>query len=72
MDSKYIIKLWNGEYGNKARFIIERSKDGKQTEFVPHNLKDYAWVAGLTEQTAYKGWDSFEDEPVNDLADIDM
>lgn len=69
---KYIIKLWNGKYGKEARFIIERKADGKQTEFEPKNLKDMAWVDKLSASGDYKAWQSFEDEPVDDLALIEM
>lgn len=69
--SKYIIKVWNGKYGNNARFIIQEVASGKMTEFQPTRPKDLAWVGtDLTKQDEYKNWESFEDEPLDDLNNV--
>lgn len=66
------IKLWNKQYGNKAKFVIE-NKDGKFTEFSPANKKDVMWVStDLTKNPEYKSWDDWKDEPVENINDIEM
>lgn len=67
----YIMKLWNGKYGNACQFIVER--DGKYTLFSPARPKDITWVKeDLTQNADYKDWESFEDEPVEDLSMVIM
>lgn len=68
----YKLKLWNGRYGNPAKFIAE-DEEGRMTEFSPARPKDVAWVKqDLTKDPSYKEWQSFEDEPVDDLNAIVM
>ena len=68
---KYILKIWNGKYGNNARFIVFDKSTGKFAEFAPTRPKDIAWVKeDLTKMPEYKGWESFQDEPVEDLNNI--
>jgi hypothetical protein len=70
-NSKYIIKVWNGKYGNNARFIIQEVASGKMAEYQPTRPKDLAWVGDdLTQQAEYKDWESFEDEPIDDLNNV--
>ena len=69
--SKYLFCTWNGKYGNNARFIIQETATGKFAEFAPTRPKDVAWVnSDLTKEAEYKDWQSFEDEPFNDLNGI--
>ena len=69
--AKYIIKTWNGKYGNSARFIIQDTSSGKFAEFAPVRPKDIAWVGNdLTKVDEYKDWQSFEDEPLDTLDGI--
>lgn len=68
----YKLKLWNGKYGNAAKFIVEDNR-GKFAEFSPARPKDIAWVdTDLTKEADYKDWESFEDEPVDDLNKVIM
>ena len=69
----YSLMLWNGKYGNGAKFIARRNSDNKFTEFSPINPQDVAWVSDdLTKVDDYKGWESFEEEPVDNLEDVVM
>ena len=69
--ARYNITLWNGKYGNGARFIVKDNTTGKFTEFSPTRPKDVAWVASdLGTQDEYKGWQDFQNEPVDDLNSI--
>lgn len=68
----YTLKVWNGKYGNNAKFIVKDSK-GKFAEFSPARPNDVAWVdTDLTKEDEYKNWESFQDEKVNNLADVIM
>lgn len=69
--SKYVIKLWNGKYGNSAKFIVMDTTSKKYSEYAPTRPGDVAWVIGdITGEPEYKSWESFEDEPVDDLSSI--
>lgn len=69
----YAIKRWNGKYGAEAAFIVQRNSDGKMAEFQPTRPRDVAWVeTDLTAQPDYKGWDDFQNEPVDDINAIVM
>ena len=68
----YILHLWNGKYGNGAKFVVEDSK-GKFAEFSPARPKDIAWVdTDLTKEADYKDWQDFEKEKVDDLNQVIM
>lgn len=72
-NSPYILKLWNGKYGNGAQFIVQDTKTQKYALYSPARYKDIAWVADdLTKTPEYKSWESFEDEPVDDLSQVIM
>ena len=69
----YKLKLWNGKYGNEARFIVFDSKNKKYTEFLVDHVKDVVWTShDITKEPEYKNWSSFEDEPVDFLENIMM
>lgn len=71
--ARYAMKLWNGKYGNPARFIVKDNENDKYTEFNPAHPGDVAWVSNdLTKHTEYTDWESFEDEPVDDLSAVIM
>jgi hypothetical protein len=62
---------WNGEYGSKARFVVRDNSNNKQSFFTPGDMKDVAWAANdLTQTPEAKGWDGFQDETVDNLADV--
>lgn len=68
----YTLHLWNGKYGNGAKFIVENA-DGKFAEFSPARPKDVAWVdTDLTKEQEYRIWDDFQKEQVEDINDIIM
>lgn len=68
----YTLKLWNKQYGNGAKFIVQDSK-GKFAEFSPVRPKDIVWVdTDLTKEDEYKTWDDFQDEKVKNLESIIM
>lgn len=69
----YLLKIWNGKYGNGAKFIVENKSTGKYSEFSPVRPSDLAWVdKDLTKESEYKNWESFENEPVEDLNNVVM
>ena len=69
--SKYSIIVWNRKYGNGARFIVKDNTTGKFTEFTPTRPSDVAWVdSDLSKQGEYKNWESFENEPLDDLNSV--
>lgn len=69
--SAYTLKVWNGKYGNNARFIVKDNKTEKYGEFAPARPKDIAWVReDLTQKEEYKSWESFQDEPLDTLEGI--
>ena len=71
--SKYIMKVWNGKYGSGAQFVVQDTTNGKFALFSPARPKDITWVdTDLTKDADYKGWESFEDEPVDDLTQVVM
>lgn len=69
----YLLKIWNGKYGNGAKFIVENKSTGKYSEFSTVRPSDLAWVdKDLTKESEYKNWESFENEPVEDLNNVVM
>lgn len=71
MKGKYLLKLWNGKYGNNAQFIVFDTTTEKYSLFSPVRSKDLAWTStDLTKDEDYKGWESFQDEPVENLDEI--
>lgn len=69
--TRYIIKTWNGKYGNGARFIVFDTSEEKYAEFAPTRPNDIAWVKeDLTKVDEYKEFQSFEDEPIDDLKNV--
>lgn len=63
--------LWNGEYGDKAIFIVRNNSNGKQSFFTPGRMKDLVWAeSDLTKDSSVKGWDDFQNETVDDLDDV--
>lgn len=68
----YTIHLWNGKYGNGAKFVVE-DENGKFAEFSPTRPKDVVWVdTDITEDKDYGDWEDFEEEQVDDIKDIIM
>lgn len=71
MKGKYLLKLWNGRYGNNAKFIVFNTTTAKYSLFSPVRNKDLAWTAtDLTKDPDYKDWESFQDEPVENLDEV--
>ena len=69
----YLLKLWNKKYGNDAQFIVFDKKAEKYAEFTPVRPKDTTWVReDLTKLDEYKDWESFEDEPIENLSQVIM
>lgn len=69
--SGYTFLLWNGEYGDGAKFVVKDNANGKQSFFTPGDMKDVTWVGNdLTTSPDAKGWDGFENETVANLADV--
>lgn len=71
MKNKYLLKLWNGKYGNNAKFIVYDQETQKYSMFAPVRSKDLAWTStDLTKDPDYKNWESFQDEPIDSLENI--
>lgn len=71
MKGNYLLKLWNGKYGNNAKFIVFDANAKKYTLFAPVRSKDLAWTStDLTKDPDYRGWESFQDEPVENLDEV--
>lgn len=71
MKGKYLLKLWNGKYGNNAQFIVFNTTSEKYSLFSPVRSGDVAWTStDLTKDKDYKDWESFQDEPVDSLTEI--
>lgn len=69
----FILHRWNKKYGNAAKFVVEDKSSGKFAEFSPARPKDIAWVStNLTKEDEYKSWDDFQQEKVENLADVIM
>lgn len=69
----YTLHLWNGKYGNNAKFVVENNTDNKFCEYSPTRPSDVVWVdTDLTSAPDYKDWQSFEKEQVDDLSNIIM
>ena len=69
----YKIKLWNRQYGDKAKFIIFNSQTKKYTEFLVDHVQDVVWTNhDLTKEPEYKSWENWNDEPVDFLENIMM
>jgi hypothetical protein len=67
----YTFLLWNGEYGSGAKFVVRDNANGKQTFFTPGDMQDITWASvDLTKSPDVKGWDGFENETVENLADV--
>ena len=62
----YRIERWNGEYGNKAAFVVRDLDTGKTCEFRPVKRTSYVWSdIDLTQQEEYNRvpWKEFSDNP---------
>lgn len=69
----FVLHKWNKKYGNSAKFVVEDKSNGKFAEFSPARPKDIAWVGtNLTKEADYKDWDDFQQEKVENLADVIM
>lgn len=69
----FVLKLWNKQYGEGAKFIVQNESDEKYCEFSPFRPKDIAWVTNdLTKEAEYKDWDNFQNEKVENLEDVLM
>ena len=67
----YILKLWNGQWGNLARFVAYDPQIGKYTEYSPVNTLDMIWVDyDLTLSPEYETWQDCNDEPIEELDDV--
>lgn len=67
----YTILRWNGEYSDKAVFIVMNNQSGKRTLFTPDKLKDIMWTKDKIEEAdEYKDWQEFGNEQIEDLADV--
>lgn len=67
--ANFIIKKWNGEYGNKSVFVVEDTKTNKQSLFTPGRMSDLTWVSKDL-AADHKKWQDFENEPIDNLSDV--
>lgn len=69
--AKFSILKWNGKYSDGALFIIRNNQNQKRTIFSVGKLSDVAWTDEKLETLKeYAKWQDFEEEPINNLADI--
>lgn len=65
----YTFLRWNGEYGDRANFIVKSNATGKQTFFTPGRTQDIAWTSeDLTKSVP--NWEDFAEEQVDNLDDV--
>ncbi|MNW28236.1 hypothetical protein D3C74_50580 [compost metagenome] len=63
--------LWNGKYGEQAKFIVRDNSTQKLSYFTPGDMDGISWTnSDLTKDSTVAGWDGFEDETVDDLEDV--
>lgn len=66
----YLLKLWNGEWSDKAKFVAYNPQTKKYTVFSPERPDDVIWVKeDITKSPDYKKWQDCEDEPIDDFSD---
>jgi len=66
----FTLLKWNGEYGEKAIFIVKDNRLGKQSLFVPGNMDSLNWVDEDLSAEETKGWQGFENEQIESLEDV--
>ena len=67
----YTILKWNGEYGAKAKFVVQDDKNGSQSMFVPGRTQDLVWTTTqLDKAPEVEGWEDFQNEKVENLEDV--
>ena len=68
---RYQLKLWNKKYGKSAKWVVYDTETKKYALFSVDKTNDLAWVdADLTKDSEYKGWDNWNNEPVDNLSDV--
>ena len=69
METGYTILKWNGRDDHGARFILKDNRNGKMTHYKPQEkVSNLTWVAhDLTLEPAFKQWEDFDNEKVEDL-----
>ena len=67
----FTLVKWNGQYDDKARFIVQDNNTKKYTLFTPDRLGDVAWVdQDMTKLPQYKDWDDFDNTQVDYLENV--
>lgn len=70
-NARYNLLKWNGENGDKAIFVVRDNKRGMFSLFTPDKVGDLAWVTqDLSKTGEAKGWEDFEEEPIQNLEDV--
>jgi hypothetical protein len=65
----FTIEKWNGEYGEKAVFVVTDNVTHKQALFTPGREKDVAWSKDdLVEKQS--DWKDFGSEQIANLEDV--
>lgn len=69
----YTLLRWNGEYGSKAKFVVQDNQKNLQSIFIPGRLQDLVWTsADLANDPELNEWSDFGNEVVMDLDFIAM
>lgn len=70
-EARYNILKWNGQDGDNAVFVVRDNQKGMYSLFTPDKLSDLTWVKqDLSNAGDYKGWEDFEEEPIQNLEDV--
>lgn len=70
-EAHYSILKWNGQDGDNAVFVVRDNQKSAYSLFTPDKLGDLAWVKqDLSKVGEYKGWEDFEEEPIQNLEDV--
>lgn len=62
---------WNKKYGTNAQFVVKDNSTDKQSLFSPARPSDLTWVdKDISKDGAYKEWDDFGNEQVENLNEV--
>lgn len=68
---RYNLKLWNKKYGKSAKWVVYDTQTKKYGLFSMGNTKDIVWTEqDISKDSEYKGWDNWNNEPVENLEDV--
>jgi hypothetical protein len=71
MEKGFTFKLWNGQYGAQAKFVVLDNSTGMQSMFTPGRTQDLVWTkADLASDPSLKDWEPFGEETVPNLEDV--